>query len=424
MGWTQFEDAVALFSKSFDMLQPRFRAHLTEVGSEANHWMTHPDFDIGQVAATRMVNALSALRKNDDGSLERTKNLETLLSLFQHASCSDPRDRVYGLLGLATDGASIPVDYERSVFEVYKEVVQHSLRTTGSLDIICRPWAVESMSGQSQSTNLPSWIIGWEDRVDSLRRSGQSTNLRTASDMFAGIGENGSYSASGFGRSRKAPIVDFPGTTIVGGRIHQSTWLLARGIAIGRITFCTEPMADRIIPKVCFEKLGGLCGHSSTGPGDTRVPDRLWRTLVADRGPNNGPCPPWYRRTAQHCLDNLLCNGHLNLDRAVYDMDTYGADFLKRVRSVVSNRVFFEAASSNYQQTKPAEALVGIGTPETKEGDVLAVLYGCSVPVVLRPVHVPNQTREYRLIGEAFVYGRMEGETLHTSYKAKTFKIV
>jgi hypothetical protein len=43
--------------------------------------------------------------------------------------------------------------------------------------------------------------------------------------------------------------------------------------------------------------------------------------------------------------------------------------------------------------------------PETRLDDTVAILYGCSVPVVLRKVR-----SYYKLIGECFVYGRMDGE--------------
>lgn len=55
----------------------------------------------------------------------RENNLEDLLWSCQESSCSDPRDKIYGLLGLALDcrNDEISVDYSKSLFEVYKDVI-------------------------------------------------------------------------------------------------------------------------------------------------------------------------------------------------------------------------------------------------------------------------------------------------------------
>ena len=51
-------------------------------------------------------------------------------------------------------------------------------------------------------------------------------------------------------------------------------------------------------------------------------------------------------------------------------------------------------------------SLFGLGPPATKEGDVVCVLYGCSVPVILWKSSDGHMIQ----IGEAYVNGKMEGE--------------
>lgn len=50
---------------------------------------------------------------------------------------------------------------------------------------------------------------------------------------------------------------------------------------------------------------------------------------------------------------------------------------------------------------------VGLGPMPTRKGDLICVLYGCSVPVVLRKVG-----GHYVFIGECYVHGLMDGEAL------------
>jgi hypothetical protein len=53
--------------------------------------------------------------------------------------------------------------------------------------------------------------------------------------------------------------------------------------------------------------------------------------------------------------------------------------------------------------------LFGMTPPRARSGDAICILFGCSVPVVLREYEGRNT---YRLIGECYVDGFMNGETL------------
>ncbi|EAT82310.1 hypothetical protein SNOG_09975 [Parastagonospora nodorum SN15] len=420
-----FRDAVALFSASFETLRPKLMQHLEGLHQDKKHWALDPDLEIGNIAATQAVDALSTFRRNQDGTLQQTKSLETLLCLFQDRIASDPRDKVYALLALAKDGSYFNPNYSKSVFSVYKQFVQHSINTTQSLDIICHRWARQpSPSGsESRSTSrLPSWMLP-DDEYEYGSRKGEGNLLRSrkASDTFVGILDKKSYTACGAGSRRKHPAVVFPGTTMVDGQMTESTCLMARGTAIGSITFCTQSMTDCVIPGACFEKLGFSRG--TRNKDNARLQDRVWRTLVADRGPDNTTCPSWYPRAAQHCLEGWLCNGHLNTDRAIYETVSYATPYLARVRNVIRDRTFFEL-KSNIPDSKEHSTLFGLGPSHASEGDLIVILHGCSVPVVIRPVHIVSGSQGYRFIGEAFVYGRMEGEIFDTDYEEVMYTLV
>jgi hypothetical protein len=72
-------------------------------------------------------------------------------------------------------------------------------------------------------------------------------------------------------------------------------------------------------------------------------------------------------------------------------------------------------------EMEPGQAM-GLGPQSTKKGDVIAILYGCSVPVILRP-H-PQDRKCYSLIGEAYVYEIMDGEALEMPFAEESFPIV
>jgi hypothetical protein len=52
--------------------------------------------------------------------------LRKLLENHQHAVCKDPRDKIYGFVGLATDARGFPMDYQKSLLEVWKDTMVFS----------------------------------------------------------------------------------------------------------------------------------------------------------------------------------------------------------------------------------------------------------------------------------------------------------
>lgn len=54
---------------------------------------------------------------------------------------------------------------------------------------------------------------------------------------------------------------------------------------------------------------------------------------------------------------------------------------------------------------------VGLAPDDAQTGDVVCILFGALVPFVLRE---KVGRRQYQLIGEAYVYGIMDGEFLAT----------
>ncbi|KAG4437796.1 hypothetical protein IFR05_006731 [Cadophora sp. M221] len=161
------------------------------------------------------------------------------------------------------------------------------------------------------------------------------------------------------------------------------------------------------------------------------VPEKLWRTLVADRGPNGTSAPGWYRRACFECLQHTDRGGDLDLERLKLSPETSStqATFLERVQPIVWGRRFFETEGKLRSQ-KP---LFGLGNSDVRIGDKVCILFGCSVPVLLRQ-KPRGKDSEFLFIGECYVHGMMDGEAItskfgskHPQYpyykKASTFKL-
>ncbi|ORX93677.1 hypothetical protein BCR34DRAFT_441785, partial [Clohesyomyces aquaticus] len=58
---------------------------------------------------------------------------------------------------------------------------------------------------------------------------------------------------------------------------------------------------------------------------------------------------------------------------------------------------------------------VGLAPADTEKGDNICVLFGCSVPVILR--RREQKSPSYKLIGECFVDGFMDGKAMESGAK-------
>lgn len=121
----------------------------------------------------------------------------------------------------------------------------------------------------------------------------------------------------------------------------------------------------------------------------------LWRTLVADRDHAGRNPPRWYQRAC-----------HYWLTQESLELELVTA-YLKRVERVVFNRRLF----SYEGQPGGVYEIGGVGPGNVQPGDIVCILFGCSVPIILREDEESiGSMKSYRLIGEGYVHRKMEGE--------------
>jgi hypothetical protein len=84
----------------------------------------------------------------------RGYNLRNLLESHQNAICKDPRDKIYGFVGLADDTRHFPMDYQKPLVEVWKDTMLFLYRQ-GNLpedDIVPFGRRLKRMLGESMET--------------------------------------------------------------------------------------------------------------------------------------------------------------------------------------------------------------------------------------------------------------------------------
>jgi hypothetical protein len=354
-----------------------------------------------------------------EGAFNRTKegviinhklSLETLVNLATYSETSDARDTVYALLNMANDAGSsrrpnqntgIIPDYRKSIMSVYAEYVMHCCKYSESLDVLCRPWAPIP---HNQTTQLPSWIA----TKDKLPYGDPSWRLkhRIHGNPLVGNSSRRVYNAH---YGTKPVVVEAPHS----GNIDILT---VKGVILGRVSEISSRMASAIIARDCLTHLGYLTNDPKYG---TRI---LYRSLCAYRdGEGNPPSESWYR-TAETFLNSVAYQDASGIDIEYLleylepELPSSNPDdlrsFLTVVRDNVWNRRTFRAVREAQAPLERAEFLVGLVPARAHCDDKICILYGCSVPVVLRK-RLDTQGRQYwQLVGDAYVHGIMEGEAI------------
>ncbi|KAI0202586.1 heterokaryon incompatibility protein-domain-containing protein [Astrocystis sublimbata] len=211
--------------------------------------------------------------------------------------------------------------------------------------------------------------------------------------------------------------------------------LCVEGFFLGEIADQSEVMRGGIVSGKWVAKLGWKKDVQS----ENRVPDTLWRLLVADRMERGGKPPQWYKRACLHGLvDDKVSDNQGNIHPVTYSnrrISELTSRYFKRVETVVWNRRVFElkldnkldepASGGNGEHSEVEGAatedprrktdergeqdpIFGLAPQGSKVSDIVCILLGCSVPVVLSK----DRGNFYKVVGESYVHGMMDGEAM------------
>ena len=271
-----------------------------------------------------------------------------------------------------------PVDYSLSAQEVCSNFVRYAIRSTLQLDIICRPWAPEM-------SNLPSWVRPRGEHA--FRVLDDNRYCRVNADGLAVLTSTHKTLYNAFGKSIYDRVLAFENFR----RVPPS--LAVVGFVLGVVDVTAPPAINGILPKE-WRKIGGRSIKRRKASEDW-----FWRTVVADRNAEGLACPAWYKLASEHVLQN---SDELDLDtrRLMFESPPgIVFDFLRRVQSVIWGR----------RLAILDQGYVVLGPRSCEAGDFVCILYGCSVPVVLRQ---QSDAMGYAVVGECYVHGMMDGEAI------------
>jgi hypothetical protein len=93
---------------------------------------------------------VGAARMVESGVVSMRRIPQELFLRFRHSQSTDPRDKIYGMLGLLPGVIKIYPDYSKSVKEVYTEAALQLISYANELDLL--------LQACSSNPDLPSWV--------------------------------------------------------------------------------------------------------------------------------------------------------------------------------------------------------------------------------------------------------------------------
>lgn len=241
----------------------------------------------------------------------------------------------------------------------------------------------ENQNEQDKDISLPSWISRISGASFALYRHPGMHKLgrigRMNADPLVGLPQDGhkNYSAAqntkvDFDsdrrlRFRKRPMSD-----------HCS--LFTEGFILTKIDTVAEPARLGAIPETWTK----VAGWDDALDGQTDPPVEFWRTLVADRGKDDRN-PPYYYATA--CRESVrkggLRGGSVDTGALINsERNSIIAEFCRRVQAVIWNRCLIK--------TEDPLNVLGLASQHVRKGDLVCIIFGCTVPVILRKVNKPE----------------------------------
>lgn len=321
-------------------------------------------------------------------------------------NATDPRDKIYALIGLCErDGQTTRPDYTKDVQDVYRETAlailfpqDPKIGANSSLRFHEHP--VMGFLCETERTEniyaLPSWVPDWRARpYESL----WAMNSRTG------------YKAAGTSKTKIA-LTDDPNKISLAGKIGDAVHLvssIAPGAEDNGDPSQRDDLSNRVPQSFWINESSSLAASCQRYQDDASRDRAFGSTLIGCQTQQVGHRVNYalfywhFRQFLFKLCPNGIVNGAGNSQlRLVLSPHMEGYKFFEGAyRQVTEGRRFFTSLGG----------YMGIGPPGMRSGDLICVFLGGNVPWVVR-----QEGHNYKLIGECYVHGIMNGEFMQTAH--------
>ncbi|RYO75454.1 hypothetical protein DL762_009992 [Monosporascus cannonballus] len=328
---------------------------------------------------------------------------------------TDPRDKIFALLGLATgayDRQLIP-DYRKTPSQVYTEVSQRLIVEEGTTALFSLAGIGFNHPRKVQS--LPSWIPDFSEQRPNFPLAEMASPQK-------------SYHASKMTKPHVRIANDSDGRAIcVNGILVDEVVCVCSTRALNydlwpgeRYKVLDMARAKHEWIKQAESRVSSLLGESRNRVDGRSQFDQFWYTLVAKRISGSSKDPEEYYDLYKSWRQLLRAVAVVGQNTAYEDV---GADIIRGTDPKVIEDIDNGSITSfdiNFSEVCVGRlvAVTGAGRlclvpPLTREGDVVFIPFGAQVPYAFRRADRSlASTDAYELVGEAYVHGIMHGEAI------------
>ncbi|KAK7936130.1 hypothetical protein PG985_001625 [Apiospora marii] len=373
-------------------------------------------------------------RIHDQRTLTQTgerQELFDVLARWSESASTDPRDKIYGVLGLAPENLRLPIDYSRTLRDVHLDAARAIIDFSANLDIVAQnPWRQDKEESipavephREQLLQLPSWVPTFSVR---LRAADQRERL-----LFA---QRGIFNAGPATCQAPCHIAD-DGALRTRGVVLDTVGkdLLGQGSVRSRKRFTLPHLS--MLEWVGRDLLDESCPTYVSGePSFTAY----WRTLATDRtGFPMNRLQPDQIRTLDQTLRERMKESTRCKHNTVSDPSVSGAPVLSRTDGngllngswiMAWRHLFYDTICDAVQRfiyshwgfnvtARGLYAMLVRGSAQ--QGDTIACLEGAKVPLVLRQRAMVDPGKggplRFEVIGQAYLHGFMDGEAFDSA---------
>lgn len=350
--------------------------------------------------------------------------LSTLVPIVARREATDPRDKIFALLGItAAAGFKYPAaDYSLTADQVCMKYTRAMIEVDGSLDILF------SVPGQQAKSSLPSWCVKIDQLLsETAQLDGYNATLRSRPTLLAP-------------RSEFDPVLQLEGLPLDTIERQSSVESVVAELARGDCAW--DEMLARTASFCSRQRLPTR--YAATG---SSIATALLNTLTvanfyivsSTRASYEQRQPAWdllfyayqlqvssrHKRFGSHAptmslqsfmttvqrmfkFESSSSSGRERPPRQLNDKVTKAwldrrvvTDFLGVVKSTCENRCLFVTR----------RGFLGLGPLSAQPGDQVCLLFGASTPLLLRGQR-GNNGGVFQLLDEVYCEGMMQGQAL------------
>ena len=310
--------------------------------------------------------------------------------LLESHKASDPRDHIYGLLGLIDLDIVPEYGEDVTLTDIFFEVAQHCLKAE-PLDILSHAGIRHSYNGADHLAplDLPSWVPDWRLPVPArirIHRYPQSHAFPSKGGLQMQVVDHDRLRGS-------AVVWDTVSRTESKTGWDLNEWDLAEKIDLENPSDRAYPSGTSRFKALVVLWLGGYNG-SKTSMCDLQQDSELFRSYETIYFANIAQ--PRANRHGQHEMPKLV--RFLFEQRCLTSVpNSHRESYVAR-----SRQVRYDMRCFNTER-----GYIGLRPLATNVGDLICVLEGHKAPVILR-----RRSSHYLLAGDCDVVGIMNGEIL------------